>query len=435
MTSTDDTASHAPLRRTLGWPSLTAYGLGAILGAGIYSVIGAAAGHVGAGMWIAFAIAAIVALITALSYAELATMFPQAGAEFVYVRRALPRHGALAFTAGTMMAAAAAATVATVSIAFDGYLSSFLNLDVPSVVVAPLLVVFLAFVAIVGIKESTWMVAVFTCIEAAGLVVVVILGATSERFGTALLTAPSTHLLSGAALVFFSYLGFENIVNLAEETKEPERNLPRAILLSLGISTALYILVAIAAVALLPAADLARSDAPLADAVRGRSPSLAGALGGVALFATANTAMAAIMSGSRILYAMAGAGELPGVLSSVLKRRRTPWLATLAVAILALALLPLGSVAVVASISSFACLLAFATVNASVIVLRLREPRWARPFRVPLSLGRWPILPLLGGLSALLLASQLDRVSIACGVTLIVVSLGSYAMMRRHRPR
>jgi APA family basic amino acid/polyamine antiporter len=429
----DDAAAHAPLRRTLGWPSLTAYGVGAILGAGIYSVIGAAAGRVGAGMWIAFAIAAIVALITALSYAELATMFPRAGAEFVYVRRALPHHGAFAFTAGTMMAAAAAATVATVSIAFNGYLSSFL--DAPSVVVAPLLVVFLASVAIVGIRESTWMVAVFTCIEAAGLVVVVVLGATSERFGAAVLAAPTSHLLSGAALVFFSYLGFENIVNLAEETKDPERNLPRAILLSLGFSTALYILVAIAAVALLPAAELARSDAPLADAVRGRSPSLAGALGGVALFATANTAMAAIMSGSRILYAMADAGELPGVLSSVLKRRRTPWLATIAIAMLALALLPLGSVAVVASISSFACLLAFAVVNASVIILRLREPRRARPFRVPLSLGRLPILPLLGALSALLLASQLDRVSIACGAGLIVVSLGGYALMRRHRPR
>lgn len=432
MTSTDDAASHAPLRRTLGWPSLTAYGIGAILGAGIYSVIGAAAGHVGAGMWLAFGIGAVVALITALSYAELATMFPRAGGEFLYVRRALPRQGALAFTAGTMMAAAAAATAATVSIAFGGYLSSFL--DAPSVVAAPLLVVFLATVAIAGIKESTWMVAVFTCIEAAGLVVVVVLGATSERFGAALLAAPSSHLLSGAALVFFSYLGFENIVNLAEETKEPERNLPRAILLSLGISTALYILVAIAAVALLPVANLARSDAPLADAVRGRSPSLAGALGGVALFATANTAMAAIISGSRILYAMADAGELPRVLSSVLNRR-TPWLATIVVAMLALVLLPLGSVAVVASISSFASLLAFATVNASVVVLRLRDPRRARPFRVPLSLGRWPILPLLGALSALFLASQLDAVSIACGAAFVVVSLGSYALMRRHRAR
>lgn len=106
------------LQRALGWPAIAAYGLGAILGAGIYSVIGAAAGLVGEAMWIAFAVSALVALITALSYAELAPMYPRAGAEFVYLQQALPRHRLLAFTVGAMMAASCAATSATVSIAF-----------------------------------------------------------------------------------------------------------------------------------------------------------------------------------------------------------------------------------------------------------------------------------------------------------------------------
>jgi len=419
------------LNRTLGWPSVAAYGLGAILGAGIYSVIGAAAGRVGDGMWLAFAISALVALATALSYAELATMFPRAGAEFLYVHRALPDQRALAFTVGTMMAAAAAATAATVSIAFGGYLSSLLS--VPPHVVAPLLLAALAGVAIVGIKESTWMVGVFTCIEAAGLVLVVVLGVTTERFGAAFAAVPTPDVFSGAALVFFSYLGFENIVNLAEETRRPERNLPRAILVSLAIATALYILVAVAAVALMPASELARSDAPLADAVRGRSPALAGALGGIALFATANTAMAAIVSGSRILYAMANAGDLPAALTSVLPGRRTPWLATLVILGVTLLLLPLGSVGLVASLSSFASLLAFAAVNASLILLRFREPRRARPFRVPLEVGALPILPAFGAVSALLLVTQLQRAALGYGLVMIVVILGSFAVLRSVR--
>jgi APA family basic amino acid/polyamine antiporter len=417
------------LRRTLGWPSLAAYGLGAILGAGIYSVIGAAASQVGEGMWLAFAASSLVAFVTALSYAELATMYPRAGAEFIYIRHALPNHGAVAFTAGIMMAASAAATAATVSIAFAGYSNAYLA--APMAVLAPCLLVVLTAVAIAGVKESAWMVAIFTCVEVAGLVVVIALGATSDRFGAALAATPTANVLPGAALVFFSYLGFENIANLAEESKRPERSLPRAILVSLVVATLLYVLVALAAVALLPVEELARSDAPLADAVRGRSAIASAALGGIALFATANTAMAAIISGSRILYAMAGAHELPEKLSSVLPRRRTPWVATLVVAAVAIALLPLGNVATVASLSSFASLLAFAAVNASVIVLRFRDRTIRRPFRVPGSVAGVPLVPLFGTVSALLLVTQLASVAVVGGLALIAAALGCYALLHR----
>lgn len=416
------------LRRALGWPAVAAYGLGAILGAGIYSVIGAAAARVGDGMWLAFATSALVALITALSYAELATMYPRAGAEFIYVRHALPRQRLVAFSVGAMMAASCAATAATVSIAFGGYLSSIAS--VPAGIVAPALLVLLTGIALLGVKESTWMVAVFTCIEAAGLVVVIVVGATEPRFGEAFMTAPHGNMLAGAALVFFSFLGFENIANLAEEAHEPERTLPRAILASLGVATLLYILVAVAAVALLPAAELGASDAPLADALRARSPSLAGALGGIALFATANTAMASIVSGSRILYAIAQERELPAALARVSRRGRVPWLATLVIAALAVLLLPLGSVAIVASVSSLASLFAFAAVNVALIILRVRAPQEKRPFRVPLAVRGIPVLPLFGALSAALLVTQLARNVLLAGGALLVSIIVVHALRR-----
>jgi APA family basic amino acid/polyamine antiporter len=420
------------LKRALGLPSLTFYGLGTILGAGIYSVLGAAAGTSGPGMWLGFAISAGVALLTALSYAELSTAFPQAGAEYVYLGKALPRWPAPAFATGILMASSGAATAATVSLAFAGYLGGLVAL--PTLVTAGLLLVAITGVAIVGIRESAGMAMAFTLIEAAGLVGVIALGVTSDGFGAALADIPGPGpLLAGASLVFFSYLGFENIVNLAEEAKAPERTLPRAILISLAISTALYVLVALAAVALLPAEELAASDAPLADAVAQRSPALAGGLRGIALFATANTALASLLSGSRLLFGMARGGDLPRPLAAVLPARKTPWLATLVVAGAAAGLLPLGEVAVVASVSSFASLLAFAGVNLALIVLRYRAPDLARPFRVPLAAGRLAILPAVGAASALALVSQLDRTAIVAGAGLVVVALLLYLAVGKRR--
>lgn len=276
--------------------------------------------------------------------------------------------------------------------------------------------------------------AIFTVVEAGGLVLVVAVGATVDGFGEALATPPSWALLGGASLVFFSFLGFENIANLAEEAKRPERDLPRAILLSLGIATVLYVLVALAAVALLGPEELAKSDAPLAAAVAKKSPRLAGALGGVALFATANTALASILSGSRLLYGIAKGGDLPGPVAAILPRRKTPWVATLVIAVAAAALVPLGKVEVVASVSSFAALLAFASVNVALIVLRFREPDRERPFRVPFAVGRLAVLPALGALSSLVLLVQLEKTALVGGAVLLAATLAAYLIFVRRRP-
>src|SRR5688572_23616156 len=417
-----------PLKRALGLPVLTAYGLGTILGAGIYTVLGAAAGRVGEAVWMSFLASAVVALITALSYAEFATTHPQAAAEYVYLREGFRRWRWPAFLVGVMMAGAAAATAAAVALAFGGYLREFIQ--APVLASAVILLGILTAVSLWGIRESGRATVIFTLVEAAGLVLVVAVGWSAEGFGEALSVKPSWSVAGGASLVFFSYLGFESISKLAEETKDPARNLPRAILISLGLATVAYVLVAIAAVALLPPARLAQSEAPLAEAVGRHDPRFAGALAGFALFATANTALASIIAGSRMLYGIAKEGALPRAFAAVLPKRSTPWIATLIVGAVAAAHLPLKNVAWIASVSSFASLIAFAGLNGALLLVRWRNPSRRAPFRVPFTAGRIAVLPALGLVSSLALVSQLELRAILSGAVLLLGTLGVYGVMR-----
>jgi amino acid transporter len=426
----------ATLQRTLGLWSLVFYGVGMIVGAGVYSVIGEAAGPSGDALWMAFLVGAVVAVLTGLSYAELGTLFPRAGAEYVYVREAFPRRRAFPFAIGIVLVAAASATAATVSLAFAGYLETFVS--APRLVAALAVVLVLTGVNLWGIRLSSRVNVVFTLLEVGGLVAFTVLGATSPSFGEALLAAPHPGVIQGATLLFFAYLGFEDIVNLAEEAKDPARDLPRAIFVALAVTGAIYVAVGLSAVALAEPTELAQSDSPLVLAARRVSPALAGALGGVALFATANTALIALVAGSRMLFGIAREGDLPAAAASVLPGRRTPWVAALCVAGLACALVPLGDVSAVASLSSFAALLAFVGVNLSLIVLRYRAPSAKRPFRVPVSVGRFPVLAgaallLAGGLLAQFDAATWTAGGVGIGVALAAHFLTRGPLRRRRR--
>lgn len=407
----------AQLKRSLGLASLTFYGVGLILGAGIYSIIGAAAGAAGDALWVSFVLAAAVALLTSLAYAELATMYPEAGAEYVYVAKAFPKPAWPRRMLGAMLIAAGVATAATVATAFAGYFLAFV--DLPPLLVSAGLLVLMAGMNIIGIRESSWANIAMTTIEAAGLVLVIVAGMRDPAFGKALTSQLNVGVLSGAGLVFFSFLGFEEIANLAEESKEPGRNLPRAILLCLGISTLLYILVALACVALLPAESLAESKRPLAEAVSKQWPQMSGVLGGIAIFATANTALIAMIAASRMAFSMARSNDLPKALSKVLPKRNSPWVAAIAILALAIALLPLRDAAVLGGMASFAALLAFASVHLSLIVLRRRDPKEDRPFRMPLNVFGWPVLAIVGLLGALGLALTLPRIAFLGGLAFL----------------
>ncbi len=401
------------LRRALGWPALTFDAVGLILGAGIYSVIGLAAGTAGEGLWWSFVVASAAALLTGLSYVELATMHPVAGAEYVYLREAFPTRRWAPPLVGWMLVASGAATGAAVALAFAETLRLFV--DWPPTAVAGALLLAATAINLVGVRESSRFNVLFTLVEVGGLVLFIALGASAEGFGDALAVAPGAGLLPAAALVFFAYMGFEGVANLAEEARDPARDLPRAVLLSLAITTALYVLAALAAVALLPAATLAESPAPLADAAARATPRAAGVLAGIGLFATANTALLQLLVSSRTLLAMARGGDAPRALARLSPARRTPTVASVALLGGSLVLVPLGDLRLAAGVASLSALVAFGAVHASLIALRYRRPDLPRPFRVVGSIGRFPVLPAVGLATVLVLVAQLEAAAWAVG--------------------
>ncbi|MCD6032419.1 MAG: potE [Thermomicrobiales bacterium] len=366
------------LRRSLGLGSLTFYGVGLILGAGIYSILGEAAGIAGEALWQSFLLGSLAALLTGLSYAELATMFPRAGAEYVYLGEAWPGIPWLSGAIGWVLVMAGCATTATVALAFAGYASLFLALS-PWVVAVALVSAAVA-LNVVGVQEASWVNIAFTLVEAGGLIAVIVAGARSPQFGEAFRDAPHPGVLGGAALIFFAYLGFEDIANLAEE-----------------------------------------------------APHLAGAVGGVALFATANTALITVTAASRLAFALARGGDAPPVLGRTLAARQTPAAATVFAGGVALAFLPLGGVGFVGSVASLLALLAFAAVNAALVRLRFTRPEAARPFRVPLQIGRLPVLVVLGLMMVVLLFAQFEAPVYGLAVVALILALIVQAIPWRGR--
>jgi amino acid transporter len=233
-------------------------------------------------------------------------------------------------------------------------------------------------------------------------------------------------IMAAAALLFFVYLGFEGVANLAEEVHRPARDLPLALFLSIAITTVLYVMVALAVVHMVPPAELAASEAPLAKAIRSVWPDTGNLLSAIALFATANTVLITIIAASRLTFSMARDGELHGMFAGLLERRQTPWVAAILSLAMAAVLLPIGSVRILAEISSFAALVAFVAVNVVLIALRYKQPHHPRPFRVPGAIGRMPIPPLAAIVSILVLLVHFDwQIYLAGGIALGLTALAS----------
>lgn len=423
------------LRRSLSLTQLAFYGVGTIVGAGIYSVLGAAAGEAGSGVWLSLLLAGLASFLTALSYAELVSMYPRAGAEYHFLKRAFPHFPLLSFLAGFLIALNAAATSATVALAFGGYLRVFL--EIPAALTAFVLLVACTAVNIAGIRESTWASIALICVEVAGLLLLIAAGfwhtdvVATVRWPAAADGAAMAGLLSAAALIFFIYIGFEDVANLAEEAREPTRDVPRALLISVALTTVIYLLVAWVALALATPAELAASDSPLTAAAATISPALGAVLALTALFATASTALISLISISRLLFGMARDGALPSPLARLTTQRRTPWVAALALFAAACALLPLGEVKIIASIAALGILCVFVGVQAALIVLRFTEPGTPRGFRVPLAIGRLPLLPVLGIALALALITQFPPRVYAVAAVAVALGLALRALARR----
>ncbi len=366
------------LKRSLSLPLLTLYGLGTILGAGVYVLIGEVVGRAGMLAPLAFIFAAVVAGLTAFSYAELAARYPRSAGEAVYVQAALHWQG-LAALVGYAVMLTGIVSAATIATGFVGYLDVFVEL--PDWVSISLLVTLLALLAAWGIDISARTAAVITLIEVSGLLLVVALAGSSLSSLPArlpeLLPDGGTGWLSiaiGGFLAFYAYIGFEDMVNMAEEVRDPQRTLPRGIFLALGLSTALYVAVALVAVLALPVSELANSKAPLADIVQRTSDLPPTVIAAISLLAVTNGALVQIIMAARVLYGMGSQGLGPARFADVNQSTQTPLLATavVSVAVLALALwLPLVKLA---EITSTVILLVFVAVNLSLWNIKRRQP-------------------------------------------------------------
>lgn len=408
---------------------LTFYATGMILGAGVYSLMGKAAAVAQEGLWLSILLAAVAALLTALSYAELSTLFPTAGAEYVYLKEIFPQYRMLSFLCGCLMVFAAICTASTVALSFAAYLQTFWG--VPKFLCAVGVLAIFTMVNIWGVRQSGWVNILFTLIEVSGLIVIIYYGIQQPDFGNVRTFPISWEVASGASLIFFAYLGFESVVNLAEEAQDPGKNIPRAILGSLALTTTLYILVSLAVLALVDLDTLQHSDALLREALQPYSQNAAGILGGVALFATANTVMIALLAASRIVLGMARGHDLPAVFTMILPNRQSPWLSSVLIFFVSLVFLFLERIEVIASVSSMVTILVFVVINGAVIYLRRKDPERRRAFRVPCSWSGWPVLPMLAIVVALFLLGHFEQQVYFVGLGIIFFVLLSYRILRR----
>jgi len=423
----------AELTRHLGLFHTTIYGVGLILGAGIYALIGDAAGAAGNSVWISFVLAAVSAVFTGLSYAELSSMYPKAAAEYSYIKNAF-RNNFVAFLVGWLTLFVAIISAATIALGFGGYFTQLVQ--IPIVLAAILVIAVLSFVNFFGIRESSSMNIVFTIIEAAGLAIVIWAGFAITGVQVDYLQIPHgfSGILSAFTLVFFAYIGFENIANIAEEIKNPKKVLPRAIILAIAITAIVYVLVSVSAVRVLDWQALDASFAPLADVIK---KSLGQEWGFgilvIALFATTNTVLIMLVSGSRILYGISSDKALPAIFSAIHQKRKTPWAAVAIIGALSAGFVFVGDIGTVANISVFAIIMVFVLVNLALIWLRYKQPDAERPFRSPVSVGKFPVLAALGIVTPILGLVQLDLFVIVMGLGVVVCGVLFYCVYSRKK--
>jgi APA family basic amino acid/polyamine antiporter len=311
---------------------------------------------------------------------------------------------------------------ATVALSFASYLGYFLEVGSRPAAFALLTVV--CALAVSGIKQSARVIMGLSLIQIGGLVLVVTIGA--PHIGEVnLLSGPGMGgILGGAALVFFAFIGFDEVITLAEETRDPTRTVPRALLLALGVSSLLYIAVAVAAVSVLGAAALGASPRPLTDVIaHALGQRSAGLVSAIAMTSTANTTLLALTAASRLLYGMATKEALPGWLRVVHTRTRVPVRGVLCAGAGAAVFASIGDLALIAAVTDFAVYFVFVAINLTVILLRWKRPKFPRPFAVPWSLGRIPMLPILALLSVLIMISRLDLRAIWMGLGLPMMGL------------
>lgn len=404
---------------------LTFFVIGDVLGAGIYALVGEVGAKTGGAIWAAFLLALLLALFTAFAYAELVTKYPKAAGAALYVNRAFGRPF-FTFMVAFAVVASGLASAATIARAFSGdYLSAFVTLPVALVGIAFILAISL--INLRGIRGSMRFNFILTTIEVAGLLLVVVIGAAALgdglgdpgralefREGSSVMIA----LLSGAGLAFFALLGFEDSVNLAEETRRPRVDFPWALFGGLMVAGVIYLFVTVIASMVVPTGVLASSDGPLLE-VTSTGPLAVPdrVFSAIALFALANGALINMIMASRLLYGMAGEGIVPQAFGRIHPSRRTPWVAIAFTAAVTVVLLLTGEIGELADTTVLLLLIVFASVNASVLVLR-KETVTQPHFRSP------TVMPVIGMVVSVAVMTTKDAQTFArAGVLLLIGGL------------
>lgn len=379
-----DAEDDSELKRSITGRLLFFYVLGDVLGSGIYVLIGLVAGAVGGAFWLAFAVGVSVATITGMAYAELVTKYPQAAGAALYVNKAF-KNRPLTFLITVCMLSASFAAAGSLANGFASYFHEVWDLP-PALLLTLLFIGVLALVNFIGITESVVANMLMTFVEIAGLVVVLFIGVWyiaegDAKFGT--LTefdtggsSPVLGVIAGVALAFFAMTGFENAANVAEETVNPSKTFPKALIGGMAAAGVLYVLVSMTAALTVPIDTLQGSDAALLEVVKaGILPVPVGFMtilfAIIAMIAITNTTLVAVVTESRILYGMAREDVVPGVFAKIHHSRRSPWVALIFAALVVAGLLVSGAdLARLAAVTVVFTLFIYALVIVSALKLR-----------------------------------------------------------------
>jgi basic amino acid/polyamine antiporter, APA family len=425
VTDTATVDQQPELKRVMGPGLLLLFIVGDILGTGVYALTGDVAAEVGGAAWLPFLVAFLIAVVTAFSYLELVTKYPQAAGAALYTHKAFGIHFATFLVAFIVMCSG----ITSASTASRFFASNFFkgfDLDWGTTGIVLVAVLFMVIVAVVnlrGVAESVKLNVVLTIVEVTGLMLVIFVGLWAFTRGgdvdfsrvIAFDTAENKNaflaVTTATSLAFFAMVGFEDSVNMAEETKDPVKIFPKMLLSGLGIAGVVYIIVAIVAVALVPIGTLEASETPLVEVVKAGAPGLPieQILPFISMFAVANTALINMLMASRLIYGMAKQHVLPPVLGTVHPSRRTPWVAILFTTSIAFGLILYvtafaneKAIAVLGGTTSLLLLAVFAVVNVAVLVLRKDVQAEGAHFKTP----TW--LPVVGFVASLYLVLPLS---------------------------
>jgi basic amino acid/polyamine antiporter, APA family len=414
------------LKRAVGVLDLTALGIGAVIGTGIFVIIGEAIGDAGPSIIISFALAGVTCLFSAFSYAELASSIPVSGSAYTYGYATLGE--LVAWIIGWDLILEYGVAVAAVAVGWGGYLKSLLDslfgITIPESIAGPpgdggkanlpavFLVLAVSALLIYGVRESARTNTLMVFIKVGILIFFIVVGVGSingDNFSPWTTDKGFDGTVDAAALIFFAYIGFDAISTSGEEAENPRRDLPIAIIGALLICTLIYILVAVVTIGLAPADELAGSDAPLADALEigaGVGSWAADILSVGALIAITSVTLTVLYGQTRIMFAMSRDGLVPRWVGR-LSPRRTPALITATFGVLVAIIAAFVPLAEIAKLVNIGTLFAFLIVNVGVIVLRRTAPDMERSFRVPLV----PLFPIIGGALCIYLMTKLEGVT------------------------